>query len=360
MRRHRPGAPGGATEAALRVAGVRALGRASEVPDGPDTGQVRRLLAGLWGGGRAGAATARGRGARASTSTGGHRRRPPASSAGSNASRARQDPRRVRRGGGRRRGARGPPRRRDAVRGDPRGRPGPPLAVTALIAPDLLGGILTTATNAAERCCHRPRPGARRARLLLAAALLPHLAVAALLPDGAAGWFPGNAGLLLAGALLVEFSPVPLRRPVAMGACTAAVLTGFLRLTVSPGLVWSGPPFFPKPLVCHLVPEAPLAGHPAGGGGSAPARPGAGEGGGPVPPSGSGGGGPGSRPGAGATGERGPRPRRPARRGGVRPGARRRLRPGPAAGWIAGGSGRVRIGPLGVAAMGRPGGAGGG
>ncbi|MFD5768065.1 hypothetical protein ACFWIN_19840 [Streptomyces sp. NPDC127049] len=148
-----------------------------------------------------------------------------------------------------------------------RGWSGLQLAVAALIALDLLGGILTNATNAAKRWYHRPRPGARRARLLFVSAHLLHLAVVAtLLLDGDPGWFLGTAGLLLAGALLVEYAPVPLRRPVAMGAYTAAVLTGFFWLTVPPALIWFGPLFFLKLLVCHLVPEAPLADSRAGDG----------------------------------------------------------------------------------------------
>ncbi|MFF2773403.1 hypothetical protein ACFVU3_00705 [Streptomyces sp. NPDC058052] len=147
-----------------------------------------------------------------------------------------------------------------------RGWSGLQLAVTALIALDLLGGVLTNATNAAKRWYHRPRPGARRTRLLFVSAHLLHLAVvAALLLDGDPGWFLGNAALLAAGALLVEFSPAPVRRPVAMGAYTAAVLTGFFWLTVPPGLIWFGPLFFLKLLVCHLVPEAEPAAPPAGG-----------------------------------------------------------------------------------------------
>ncbi|MFF3557634.1 hypothetical protein ACWD4V_17605 [Streptomyces tsukubensis] len=133
------------------------------------------------------------------------------------------------------------------------------LVVVAVAGLDLVGGILTNATNAAKRWYHRQAATARRTRLVFVGAHLLHLAVVgAVVLEGDAVWASGNAALLLGGAVAVEFAPVQLKRPVAMGLWTAAVLVNLFWLTVPAALVWFAPLFFLKLLVCHLVPEAPL------------------------------------------------------------------------------------------------------
>lgn len=133
------------------------------------------------------------------------------------------------------------------------------LVVVALAGLDLIGGVLTNATNAAKRWYHRPDPGARRARLLFVSAHLIHLAAMGLVVlSGDLAWTLANAALLLGGAVAVEFAPVHLKRPVAMALLMAAVLVNLFWLPVPTALTWFAPLFFLKLLVCHLVPEAPL------------------------------------------------------------------------------------------------------
>ncbi|MFZ3494952.1 hypothetical protein ACODT5_17325 [Streptomyces sp. 5.8] len=133
------------------------------------------------------------------------------------------------------------------------------LLVTALAGLDLIGGVLTNATNAAKRWYHRADPGARRARLLFVSGHLVHLAAMGLVVlSGDLAWTLTNAALLLGGAVVVEFTPVHLSRPVAMAVLMAAVLVNLFWLPVPAALAWFAPLFFLKLLVCHLVPEAPL------------------------------------------------------------------------------------------------------
>ncbi|MEU6313027.1 hypothetical protein [Streptomyces sp. NPDC047014] len=133
------------------------------------------------------------------------------------------------------------------------------VTVVALMGLDLVGGVLTNATNAAKRWYHRADPGARRARLLFVSAHLLHLGAMGLyVLGGDLGWTAGNAVLLLGGAMAVEYAPLHLRRPVAMAALMAAVLVNLFWLPVAVALAWFAPLFFLKLLVCHLVPEAPL------------------------------------------------------------------------------------------------------
>ncbi|MFJ3514063.1 MULTISPECIES: hypothetical protein [unclassified Streptomyces] len=132
-------------------------------------------------------------------------------------------------------------------------------AVVVLIGLDLLGGILTNATNSAKRWYHRRDPGARRARLLFVGAHVLHLAAMGLVVlDGDRGWTLGNTALLLLAAVAVEFTPLHLKRPAAMALYSAVVVVGLFWLPVPSALAWFGPLFFLKLLVCHLVPEAPM------------------------------------------------------------------------------------------------------
>ncbi|XXF79664.1 hypothetical protein P2318_07870 [Myxococcaceae bacterium GXIMD 01537] len=130
------------------------------------------------------------------------------------------------------------------------------LAV-ALLALDLVGGVLTNATNAAKRWYHRaadPRP-----RLAFVSSHVLHLLVVGylLLPsDGA--WVATNAALLLGSAALIERVPAEGKRPVAMAAFMAALLVNLCLFPLPTTLAWFPPLFFLKLLVGHLVPEAPL------------------------------------------------------------------------------------------------------
>ncbi|MFD6973463.1 hypothetical protein [Streptomyces sp. NPDC059949] len=133
------------------------------------------------------------------------------------------------------------------------------LVVVALAGLDLIGGVLTNATNAAKRWYHRADPAAGRARLLFVSAHLIHLAAMGLVVlSGDLTWTLTNSALLLGGAVVVEFAPVHLKRPVAMALLMAAVLVNLFWLPVPAALAWFAPLFFLKLLVCHLVPEAPL------------------------------------------------------------------------------------------------------
>ncbi|MCL3861008.1 hypothetical protein [Actinotalea sp. K2] len=130
--------------------------------------------------------------------------------------------------------------------------------IVGVAALDLVGGVLTNATNSAKRWYHRDRPGAARARLVFVGAHVIHLAALGLVVPHGLVWSAANAVLLLAGAALVEAVPVEVRRPVAMVALLAAVTINLVLLPLPTALAWVVPFLFLKLLVCHLVPEAPL------------------------------------------------------------------------------------------------------
>lgn len=135
------------------------------------------------------------------------------------------------------------------------------LGLGAVLALDLVGGVLTNATNSAKRWYHRPGSGRARARLLFVATHVVHLAVIAfvLLPDGERWWWT-HVGLLAVSTAVIEVVPVEVKRPTAMAALVFAVVVGQAVAPVS-GVVGLVPTlFYLKLLVGHMVPEAPLVG----------------------------------------------------------------------------------------------------
>lgn len=129
--------------------------------------------------------------------------------------------------------------------------------VVVLIALDLVGGVLTNATNAAKRWYHRtadPRP-----RLIFVASHLLHLsAVGVLLLHSDWSWVITNAVILLGSAVLIERIPAEGKRPVAMATYMVALFINLGLFPLPSSLAWIPPLFFLKLLIGHLVPEAPL------------------------------------------------------------------------------------------------------
>jgi hypothetical protein len=131
--------------------------------------------------------------------------------------------------------------------------------LSVVLALDLVGGVLTNATNSAKRWYHRPGPGRVLARLGFTAVHNVHLAVMAfvLLPDGAQWWWT-HVALLAVTAAIVELVPVDIKRPTATAATVAAIAVGQAVAPLSGVLVLMPVLFYLKLLVGHLVPEAPL------------------------------------------------------------------------------------------------------
>lgn len=132
------------------------------------------------------------------------------------------------------------------------------VAVLVIFAIDAVGGVLTNSTGAAKRWYHRA--GTRGERLRFVVLHVVHLAlIAGLVLDQHWSWLALNAVLLIGLAVLIEHTPLPVRRPVAMGALLAAALLSSTLAPVPDGLSWIAPLLYLKLLVAHLVPEAPFA-----------------------------------------------------------------------------------------------------
>ena len=128
------------------------------------------------------------------------------------------------------------------------------IAVAALFALDIGGGVPANASNSGKRWFHRPGQGFREH--LGFALVHVHPFVLALLFPGF-GW--GTAAVvyvyLLAATAVVLIVPLYLKRPVAFVLYGVALLGALYALGVPPGLEWFVPLFFLKLLMSHLLPE---------------------------------------------------------------------------------------------------------
>ena len=127
------------------------------------------------------------------------------------------------------------------------------VVLLAVIALDLIGGILTNSTTAAKSWYHRP--GARRTRLVFVTSHVLHLAlVGLLLLDRDWTWLLVSGALLLAATLLIELAPRPVKLVVATGSYTAVLVLGLVLAPLPAALSWFPALFYLKLLVCFLVP----------------------------------------------------------------------------------------------------------
>ncbi|MBD2002015.1 MULTISPECIES: hypothetical protein [Cyanophyceae] len=131
------------------------------------------------------------------------------------------------------------------------------LGLIALLALDLVGGILTNATSTGKRWYHRPGQGWRQHLAFVSLHLIHVLLVAVLFREGDWGFWLGTSGYLLAASILILRSPLYLQRPVALGLYGLSLLGDRYVVTPTLGLEWFLPFFFLKLLVSHLLSETP-------------------------------------------------------------------------------------------------------
>jgi hypothetical protein len=140
------------------------------------------------------------------------------------------------------------------------------LALAAVLAFDVCGGVAVTASTPAKRWYHRHGEGAR-AKAAFVAGHLPHgAAVALLFHPEPASYFLAYALVLAPATAAVLLAGIYIRRPVAM----VATATGIFVLVAWPGptpwLEWFEPMILMKLIAGHLVFEAPFRAPPRGGG----------------------------------------------------------------------------------------------
>ena len=128
------------------------------------------------------------------------------------------------------------------------------LAVVALLAFDIAGGVPANASNCAKRWYHRTGQGFGEHFGFPLIHVHP-FALALLFPGFGWGTAATIYAYLLVAATVVLLTPLYLKRPVAFVLYSMALLAGLYALGVPPGLEWFVPLFFLKLLVAHLLPE---------------------------------------------------------------------------------------------------------
>ena len=133
------------------------------------------------------------------------------------------------------------------------------IAMSSLLALDLVGGVVTNATATGQRWYHRSGYGFRQ-HVTFAAIHVVQLVLAAWLFRRGDWTFVSvfYAHLMLA-VTVVCISPLYLQRPIALMFMVAAVLLDEFAFPSVPGMAWFIPVFFIKLLISHLLKEAPYS-----------------------------------------------------------------------------------------------------
>jgi hypothetical protein len=136
------------------------------------------------------------------------------------------------------------------------------LALTAFLAFDITGGVITNATATAKRWFHRPGQSAWL-HLRFQMVHLLHIAVVSFL-YGETQWtlFLTMSGALLTSAGIVLLTPLYLKRPVGFGLFGALIVILPQLVSVPVGLEWFVPLFYLKLILSHLLPEEPYRPEP--------------------------------------------------------------------------------------------------
>jgi hypothetical protein len=129
--------------------------------------------------------------------------------------------------------------------------------VAALLAVDLVGGVITNATSAAKCWYHRQGQGWRQHVSFVAVHAAQLFLVAWLFRGMDWAYFVTFYGYLMAASLIIVFVPLYLQRPVALMLVVGAVLLEDYVFAATPGMEWFVTVFFLKLLVSHLLKEIP-------------------------------------------------------------------------------------------------------
>lgn len=127
----------------------------------------------------------------------------------------------------------------------------------AVLAFDIVGGIITNATSSGKRWYHRAGQGFLQ-HFGFITLHLGHLTVVSwLFLDFDFSWLMITGVYLLVSGMSIIWSPLYLQRPVALIMYAGSVLLTIYALAPVPGMEWFLPLFYLKLLVAHLPKEEP-------------------------------------------------------------------------------------------------------
>ena len=131
------------------------------------------------------------------------------------------------------------------------------VVVAAILAMDVVGGIITNATGAGKRWYHRAGQGTRRHLGFVLLHIAQPLIVFFVFESVRWTFVVGGFGYLLIAAVIVLLSPLYLQRPVAGALIATGVALSLYVFPAPPGLEWFLPLYYVKLLSSHLLREEP-------------------------------------------------------------------------------------------------------
>lgn len=138
------------------------------------------------------------------------------------------------------------------------------FAIASLLALDVLGGVAANSLNSCKRFYHSPLKPEERGFTALSKnhAVFSLLHVHSIVIGLLFGNFNWNYSLvwyavLMFSTLLILYVPLYLKRPIAMGLITAAVLLNYYFIVPVAGFEWLMPAMFLKIVYGHNVREEP-------------------------------------------------------------------------------------------------------
>jgi hypothetical protein len=134
----------------------------------------------------------------------------------------------------------------------------PLLTIAALLAADLVGGVITNATSAAKRWYHRNGQTKTHHFVFIAVHALQLFLVTWFFRAGDWTFFVTVYAYLLFASLLILNVPLYLQRPLTMLVLMDALVLNAYVFEPVAGLEWFLPILFLKLIVCHLLPEYPF------------------------------------------------------------------------------------------------------
>ena len=131
------------------------------------------------------------------------------------------------------------------------------VVVAAILAMDVMGGVITNATGAGKRWYHRDGQGVPQHLGFVLLHIAQPLIVFFVFDSVPWTFVAGGFGYVLVAAVCVLFSPLYLQRPVAGALIAAGVVLSLYVYPAPVGLEWFLPLYYIKLLSSHLLREEP-------------------------------------------------------------------------------------------------------
>ncbi|MEC8042885.1 MAG: hypothetical protein VX083_11595 [Pseudomonadota bacterium] len=129
--------------------------------------------------------------------------------------------------------------------------------IIALLAVDMVGGVITNATSAAKRWYFRTGEGFRQHIIFIAIHLFQIVVFAWAFLELDLLWIAGVYATLMLSSVIILKTPLYLQRPVAATLYIVALLLSLYVFENPPYLEWFLPVLFYKILISHTLREEP-------------------------------------------------------------------------------------------------------